>query len=202
MKVRSLFALALAALLVPALASAAPPATKAAAPASPMQNLTVGGFVGYETDDIGGLALRFDGELPYRALTPQLNLSWVGSLGYSRLTEDVGGLDFAFNIVKAIPAARVTFPVNPQISVFGDAGLGFYYASFEVPSVDINFLTGEIRTTTETESEFGLMMRIGAGAWYQLNPQTRLGAMLEFDPYFGDVDATTFIIQAGAMFKL
>jgi opacity protein-like surface antigen len=203
MKARTLLAAALAALLVPAAALAAPakarPARAAAAePASGMQGLSVGGFIGYETDDLSGLSLRLDGELPFRALSPQVNLSWVGSLGYSRLSDDLGGgFDFVANVVKVIPAARFTFAVNPQLSIFGDAGLGFYYASWEldVPS----FFGG---STTVDDSEFSLLMRIGAGAWYQMNEKTRIGAMLEFDPFFGDFDQTTFIIQAGAMFTL
>jgi opacity protein-like surface antigen len=203
MKARSLLAVALAALLAPAAAVAAPAKSKPARAAaeapsqSGMQGLTLGGFVGYETDDVSGLSLRFDGELPFRALSPQVNLSWVGSLGYSRLTEDLGGgFDFVANVIKIIPAARFSFPINPQLTLFGDAGLGLYYASWEV---DVPSFFG---TTSLDDSEFSLMMRIGGGAWYQLNEKTRLGAMLEFDPFFGDFDQTTFLIQAGAMFTL
>jgi hypothetical protein len=188
MKVRSLFALALAALLVPAAASAAP--AKTAPASSPTQGLSVGGFVGYETDDLSGVALRLDGELPYRALSPQVNLSWVGSLGLSFLSED----NVDATVFKIIPAARFTFPVNPQLSVFGDAGLGLYYASLSLDNVPAGF--------DDSDSEFSIMMRFGGGLWYQLNPQTRIGAAIEFDPYFGDFDQTTFIIQGGAMFRM
>ncbi len=98
MKLRSLLALALfapAAVLAapaakaPAAKTAAAPAKSAAAPASssPMQGLEVGGFVGYETDDVSGLSLRLDAELPFRDLSPQVKLSFVGSIGYSRLTD-------------------------------------------------------------------------------------------------------------------
>jgi len=204
MKLRSLFALALAALLVPAAASAAPakaaPAKAAAAApmssASPFDQLTVGGFVGYENDDLGGIALRLDGEVPFKALSPQINMSWVGSIGFSHLSEDVPGGSITANILKIIPAARFTFPVNPQLSVFGDAGLGLYYVSEEVefdPPFDIFDVS---------DSETSLMMRIGGGLWYLVNPTTRIGAAIEFDPYFGDFDQSTFIIQGGAMFKL
>ncbi len=208
MKLRSLFAIALAALLAPAAASAAPvkaapaKAAKAAAPtttssASPFDSLTVGGFVGYESDDLGGVALRLDGEIPFKALSPQVNLSWVGSIGFSHLTWDKGfGANVTANILKIIPAARFTFPVNPQLSIFGDAGLGLYYVSmkteFDAPFDYLNV----------SDSETSLMMRIGGGLWYAVNPTTRIGAAIEFNPYFGDFDQSTFLIQGGAMFKL
>lgn len=207
MKARSFLAAVLAALLVPAVAAAAPvkPGTKAA-PAresstsgSQLQGLSVGGFVGYETDDLSGLSLRLDGELPFKALSPQVNLSWVGSLGYSRISDDLGfGFDFTANIIKIVPAARFTFPLNPQFSLFADGGLGLYYASWSLDMPDL-FTGGK---TTVDDSEISLMMRIGGGAWYHVNEQTRIGAMLEFDPLFGDLDQNTFLIQVGAMFKL
>ena len=101
------------------------------------------------------------------------------------------------NILKIIPAARFTIPLNEQFSVFADAGLGLYYASTKIES-DIPFFGSQ----SISDSEFSIMARIGAGAWYQLNPQLKLGASLELDPYFGDFDQSTFIIQAGAMFRL
>ena len=218
MKLRSLIAVAL---LVPAAALAAPTAgskstakpasstaaSKPAAPAktaatptssgSPIQGLEVGGFLGYETDDVSGFSLRVDGEIPFQDLSPQVKLSWVGSLGYSRLTEDVPFGSFTVNLVKIVPAARFTLPLNPQFSVFGDAGLGLYYGSWKIET-NIPFFG----STSISDSEFSIMMRIGAGAWYHVNEQLKLGAMLEFDPMFGDFDQNTFLVQAGAMFRL
>jgi hypothetical protein len=200
MKSRSLLAVVLAALLVPATALAAPRPAAKAAPASSggMQGLSVGGFIGYETDDLGGLSLRADGEMPFRELSPQVNLSWVGSLGLSYLTDSQFGVDVSALVLKVIPAARFSFAVNPQITLFGDAGLGLYYSSVSIDVPDSPF-----KDAFEDElSGLSLMMRIGAGAWYHLNEKTRIGGMLEFDPYFGDFDQSTFLIQAGAMFRL
>jgi hypothetical protein len=203
MKARSLLAVVLAALLVPAAALAAPrssaPARSApAASGGGMEGLSVGGFIGYETDDLSGVSLRADAEMPFRALSPQINLSWVGSVGFSYLTWDTFGADLSAMVLKVIPAARFSFAVNPQVTLFGDAGLGLYYASVNLDVPDSPF-----KDAFEDElGGLGLMMRIGAGAFYELNPKTRLGAMLEFDPYFGDFDQSTFNIMAGAMFRL
>jgi hypothetical protein len=207
MKVRSLFALALAALLAPVAASAAPTGRPApVATTSSTSALEIGGFVGWESDDIGGIALRLDGELPFQALSPQIKMSWVGSIGFSHLSDDFNGIDVAVNILKLVPAARFTLPLNNQFSLYADGGLGLYYASWSMESPDLTVGPITIPGTKIDDSDFGLMMRIGAGAWYQVNPKTRIGASLEFDPYFGDVfgpeGQTTFLIQAGAMFRM
>ena len=226
MKVRSLLAVAL---LAPSLALAAPSSgskssaksssssqakSSAAAPASqaapPSQygGLSVGGFIGYETDDVSGLALRLDGELPFKALSPAVNMSWVGSIGYSHLTESVPFGDFTSNVLKIVPAARFTLPLNPQFDVFGDVGLGIAYVS---ANIDIHPPFGG--GASFSDSTFNIMMRFGAGAWFHVNPQLRVGAMLEFDPIFGDYgfsgangvtgsSQNTFNILAGAMYRL
>jgi hypothetical protein len=198
MKARPLLAVALAATLAPAVSSAAPRTTGSQAPS--MQNLSVGGFIGYETDDLSGLALRLDGEMPFTALSEQATLSLVGSVGYSYLTEDFEGTtyDFTAHVLKVIPAARISFAINPQFTLFGDAGLGVYYAAVNIDTPDPIF-----NDAVEDEfGGFGIMMRIGGGAWYHLSPTMRIGAGIEFDPYFGDFDQTTFIAQVGAMFRL
>lgn len=212
MKLAKLVAVAL---LAPAVAFAAPAstskpksATGSARPASSsstagtaLEGLEVGGFLGYETDDLSGLSLRLDGELPFRELTPQVKMSLVGSLGYSRLTWDEPGWKLTANVIKLVPAARFTMPLNEQFSVFGDAGLGLAYVRGK-----IEYPAGTF--ADRTDSTINLMMRLGVGAWYQANPQLKLGAMLELDPIFGDFgfsgadSQTTVLIKVGAMFKL
>lgn len=187
-------------------ASTAKPAASSTS-ATPMTGLEVGGFIGYETDDLSGLSLRLDGELPFRDLTPELKLSLVGSFGYSHLTWDpLPDVKFTADVFKLIPAARFTLPVAPQLSVFGDAGLGLAYIRAKVEFPSSPFFPGSV-----SDSSINLMMRLGVGAFYQVNPQLRLGAMLEFDPVFGDYGyagngvggtQSTFLVQVGAMFKL
>jgi opacity protein-like surface antigen len=215
MKVRSLLAVAL---LTPTLAFAAQPAAPKSAPqakssaaapaaqsapASQAGGLELGGFIGYETDDVSGIALRLDGELPFKALSPQVRMSWVGSIGYSHLTESVPYGDFTSNMIKIVPAARFTLPINPQFDVFGDVGLGLAYVSAKVET-NIPFFG----STSTSDSSLNVMMRFGAGAWFHVNPQLKVGAMLEFDPIFGDYgfsgasSQNTFNILAGAMFRM
>jgi opacity protein-like surface antigen len=221
MKVRTLLAVAL---LAPAVAFAAPASKsssssqakssaaapqQAAAPASQYGGLEIGGFLGYETDSVSGLALRLDGELPFRQLSPAIKMSWVGSIGYSHLTETIGFADVTTNMIKIVPSARFTLPLNPQFDLFGDVGLGIAYVG---ATVDIHPPFG-LPSSSFSDSTFNIMMRFGAGAWFHVNPQLKVGAMLEIDPIFGNYgfsgangvtgsSQNTFNILAGAMYRL
>jgi opacity protein-like surface antigen len=199
MNVRSLLAVALAALLVPLAASAQTRRTSSARPAA--DALSVGGWLGYEMGDADGFQLRVDGEMPFQQLTPQVKLSLVGSIGYTFAGYDVGGgfgvpgADVSVNRLKIVPAARFTLPVNPQLSLFGDAGLGLHYTS-------VSFEYDGFSGLDFDDSEVGLLLRFAAGAFFQVNPQLRVGGQIVLDPMFGDYDDTTFAIMAGAMFQL
>ena len=213
MHVRSLLAAALLAAPLAASAQARPaakaaplaqsrPAVRSSTAAAP-KSLAVGGWLGYEMGDLDGVALRLEGELPFQQLTPEIALSLVGSVGYSRLSEDLGGgFDITANLLKFVPAARFTLPVNPQLSLFGDAGLGLYYASLTADTIDFDPVTFQPRRAEVSDSAVGLMMRLGVGGFFQVNPQLRVGGALVLDPMFGDYDDTTFTIQVGASFQL
>lgn len=221
MKLTKLLAVAL---LAPAVAFAAPvkSSSSTARPVSSssgssassgggLGGLELGGFIGYETADLSGLSLRLDGELPFRQLSPQVKLSLVGSIGYSHLTWDpIPGWKLTTNAVKLVPAARFTLPLNEQFSLFGDAGLGLIYVSgkAEYSYYDPFFGT---RSGSYTGTSTNLMMRLGIGAWYQVNPQLKLGALIELDPVFGDYgysgngigsSQNLWLLQIGGMFKI
>ncbi len=209
MHVRPLLAVVLAALLAgPAAAqaqskkSAQKAAPAQAAPADPAPTsyaaprLSLGGNVGYEMDGLDGVQLRFDVVLPFQRLSPQLSLSWVGSVGWSYLTHSesffgLGTTKETANILKFVPAARFTLPVNPQLSFYGDAGFGLYWAhvSAESGGVDLG-----------SNSDVGFMFRFGLGGLYQVNPKLQLGLSFYLDPMLGGYDDTTFTIRAGALF--
>lgn len=195
MNVRSLLAVALAALLVPLAASAQTrrATTTTSRPAS--NALSLGGWLGYEMGDVDGFQLRVDGEMPFQQLTPQVKLSLVGSIGYTFAGDDAPGVDISVNRLKIVPAARFTLPVNPQLSFFGDAGIGLVYTTF-----DVNY--DAFAGFDYDDSEIALMLRLAAGGFFQVNPQTRVGAQIVLDPMFGDYDDTTFALMVGAMFTL
>src|SRR6266568_318305 len=208
MKIRNFFAIAL---LAPAVALAAPASKSKSQPkpapvesqrSGDLQGLEVGGFVGYETSDFSGLALRLDAAMPFRELSPQVKLSFVGSVGYSHLTYDYWFAKFTSTVFKIVPAARFTIPVAPQLDVFGDVGIGLAHirASWDLP---YGFGSASSNSTN-------LMMRLGVGAWYQANPKIKVGAMIDLDPIFGNYGTDTgglgsqtfWNLLVGAMFQI
>lgn len=201
MPTRTLFAVALAALV--AAPSAAGAQTKrstrtAARPAAeatstPGDALSVGGFVGYEWGDhISGFQLRADGELPFQQLSPQVKMSFVGSVGFTHSTYGYFGNDLTVNRLKLVPTARFTLPVNPQVAVYGDAGIGLHYTS---ETLDTPF-------GSASDSGVGLLLRFGAGGFFQVNPRVRLLAELVLDPTFGTYHETSVALLVGLMYQL
>jgi hypothetical protein len=161
------------------------------------QVMRVGGLAGFElTDGETGLGLRVDGELPIQVLGPRIDLSAVGSLGYTRFSDSAstgtGDYSQSTNILKLVPAARFSMPLAPRLGVHGDAGLGLYWA----------------RTSVETPlggasaDGVGVTMRFAAGSGYDVTEELRLGAELAWNPYLGDLSSNTFSVLASLMYRL
>lgn len=214
MHVRSLLAVTVAALLAgpaaahaqakkPAKAAAAPPKSGAASPAA--QGPSVDGWIGYESDEVGGFQLRGDYVWPYRVLAPDVDLSFVGAVGLSRLSDSVSTpavpplipattIDTTVWMFKVIPTARFTysFPQDRRFSVFGDAGLGLTYSSVSVDG----------GAGSSSDSSLGVTLRLGAGGFFRVDPKWQLGATVAFDPTSGDYGFDTWSILAGAKYVL
>lgn len=189
----SLALLAAAALALPGAASAQARSTAT--------GTALGLLVGFE-DGNGdtGLALRLDGEFPLQALSPQVRLSAVGSVGYSRWTYDPGFFsdrDNTLGIFKLTPAVRFSFGQSHQFRPYADAGLGLHYARFTV-----RFPNGFGGFESRSESDIGLHMRFAGGLLFQLSPGFSLGAEIDLIPYFGDVDDNTFGLLFHASFRM
>ncbi len=216
MHVRSLFAVALAALLVgPATAhaqakkstakAAAPAKTAAAAPAqtttTSSPSYQIGGWIGYESDNLGGVQVRGDFVWPFEKLAPGFDLSFVGSVGLSYLSESTSGFGVTVDTsawqFKLVPTARFTYTFNPQWSVFGDAGVGINYTSVTVKE---DF--GAFGSQSASDSSTGFMLRLGAGGFFNLNPQWALGATIVFDPSTGSNTLDTWSFLGGVKYRL
>jgi hypothetical protein len=157
--------------------------------------LRLGGLLGLEFG-VGdtGLGLRLDGEMPIADVAPPVRLSGVLSLGYSRFTDDSLDFEATTNLVKLVPAARFTLPLDNQFALYGDVGLGFFYHSTTTENV-----FGE-----DDDSGVGLAMRFAAGSYYELNERLRVGVELGVNPYFGEeqLDDTSISALVGASFRL
>jgi hypothetical protein len=192
---RSIFAAALAALVsLPNAALAQRASTRSST--SGASALSIGGGVGFEFGDLDGFGLRADAVLPLQQLTPQVSLGLVGTFGFTHFGEDFGPFDLDWNVFKVVPAARFGFNVTPQLSVYGDAGLGLYFANASIDSDDPFF------DTSESDSEVGVVMRFAAGGLFAVTPKLQVGAELGLNPYFGDVDDNTVSLFGVLLYKL
>jgi hypothetical protein len=182
-------------------AKAAPAAAPTAAPAAggglDLSKASVSAYLGGEFGDLDGFYLRADGSLPIMPLTPKVDLLGVVSLGFTHLGADIPYGDISWNMLRVTAAARAQMAVAPQIEVFADAGLGFYFGGWSSEADLPLYGTVEADDTTG-----GVTMRFAAGGLYQLNEQMKLAAELGLNPYFGDADTTNFFIGVGVEYKL
>lgn len=144
-------------------------------------NFWGGAGLGFETGNgFSGVQLRLDGEVPVQRLTPQIDLSGVGTFTYVSLNHGVA-------LWKLTVAPRATVRVTPVVDVYGDVGLGFYHAWW-----------------TGSHSKTGLTLKPGVGATYAINPRLKLWGDASFHGYFngmgGDSSFWTFGLLAGVKY--
>jgi hypothetical protein len=215
---RFVLAVATSLTLLSALPAAAAPAKAAAkkttqpaeepAPASnggggfDLSTASVGGYLGGEFGDADGWYLRFDGSMPIMPLTPDINLRGVGVVGFTRFAEDIPYGEASTNVFKVLGAGRAQMTVAPQFEAYADLGIGFYFYSSKYDASYTDPVSGLTVSMSGDDSGGGLTMRVAAGGLYEINPKTKIGAELGFNPYFGDVDTTEFFIGVGFEYKL
>jgi opacity protein-like surface antigen len=200
----------LAALAVLAATVAAPPALAQAR--TPMNAAILLGFE--DGDGPAGLALRGDIELAMKPLSPGVGLSLVGSLGYSRFSQDGGAYDAFYgydsrwesslNLIKLVPAARLSFGRSQAVRPYVDAGIGLYYASWShSESVYLGYPYNQYVQQEFSDSETSILLRLGAGMTLQVSPGFSLSGEVGITPYLGDYpDDTMLSLMVGAQFRM
>ncbi len=197
--------IAVALLATPALAAAQ------AARSSGPSGMRLGAFIGME-DGAGpaGMALRVDGELQQKPLSPMVGLSLVLSAGYTRFHDeystywgypyyDYWSVEATNNVFKFAPAARFTFGRSPKIRPYADAGIGIYHSSIEI----VETAPAAIGLTNKaTASATGLMFRFAGGIEFFLSDGMSIGGEVGITPYTGDFDESTTTLMFLAMFRM
>jgi opacity protein-like surface antigen len=156
-----------------------------------------------------GLGLRADGEMPLQPLGPGVSLSLVGSIGYSHRSDEAGWLDYRWesnlDVLRFIPSARFTFGQSSRIRPYADAGIGLYYASWEITEEDYwaGYPYYGWVGTKYSDDEVSVVLRFAGGVAFQLNDSLSIGAELALMPHLGDiVDDTTTSLMFGVGFRL
>jgi hypothetical protein len=132
---------------------------------------------GAEWGDASGYQFRLDGEVPIFRSSPKLQISGVVSVSYSGLEDEI-------SVFEIVPAARLIYTGSQQFGGYFDLGLGF--ARADAPGVD---------------AVSGATMRLGVGAFYQMNKQVQFPLELMFHPHWGDYDQTTTTLMLGVKFR-
>jgi hypothetical protein len=206
-RIQSLITLTVLLSALPAMAADPKPA-KPQPPASSgatfdTKDLSISGSLGGEFGDLDLFSLRADASLPIVAVTPEIRLHGVLSLGLGFGGQDVPYGSASWTIVTLVPAARFQLRAAPKVEVYGDAGLGLYmgFSSADITIPGIPPLIPD-QHLSSSDTSVGVMMRFAVGALYELNPKVKLSGELGLTPYFGDASTTNFVLLVGAQFKL
>jgi opacity protein-like surface antigen len=221
--------LALALALGPAAASAqgarrASPAPAARTPAAPAQHgpaaaqawsgdgsligqLEYEGSLGlavpFESGVDAGFKLSAGGFYGLQTLKPGLVLQIGGSIGWT-YNGYASPLDGSLNTIDLIPTARLRYAVDRKLFVYGDGGLGlgFVHASVTVPGLPPipPFFPGS-PPTTATSTDVALLIKLGGGIGYEIQPRLALVFEPAFNIYLKSGSITQFTMMAGAIYR-
>ncbi len=124
-----------------------------------------------------GYRVALAGEFPVGRIGPPLLLEAVVDASYAHLS---GGL----TELSLVPAARVNWAIRPAYGAYGDVGVGIY------------------RARADGATHMGGVMRLAAGAYYELSPRIRVFAEGGARPHFGALrrredGVTTYTVMTG-----
>jgi opacity protein-like surface antigen len=130
---------------------------------------------------------RLTGEFMYgfMDLSPQARLSLGGRGAFSY---HGGDFNSSLWIVEAVPDAKLTFALAPNLAVYGDFGLGLAILR---ASVDVPGVPGlGIPASTVSDSSLQVTFQFGGGVSYAVSPNMNLLGELRFDFYTRSGDST------------
>jgi hypothetical protein len=177
----------------------APAAATDPAPAPRMRETrypyNVGVLIGPSFEGATTFKLRLEGAMTLQPLSRDVGLDIVLPLGFAFWGQDFAGYSISYFRFEFVPSARFTFPVLRELTLYGDAGLGFAYYSasvtnntFPIPGASVSGASG--------------VFRLAGGGFYNLNEHWRL----VFEPvglnfYFGSGSGTAYSILFGANYR-
>jgi opacity protein-like surface antigen len=144
----------------------------------------IGILGGVEFEDDNGYGLRGDLELLPLMQIGNGNLKLLGSLGWTRYSQDAVFGDITTNVYRFIPGVRLTFPMADTVGIYGDGGVGVYHARFDQDDV----VVPGVGTIGGDDDETSLLLRFAGGAYYDVSPNLRVLAEVGYLPHFGDLD--------------
>jgi hypothetical protein len=170
--------------------------------------------VGLGDEDYNAVKVRMDAQHDLQRLSPVASLAFVASLGISHVSgtasvpvvvDPILGvfqnatIEWDANVFELIPAARVTYAASPQLSFFGDGGLGLVYtaANVRVPP------SAAGRGTDLVEDGVGGVLRLAGGLVFSPSPALRIAVeAVGLNIRFGNGPGTAFNLVASISHRL
>jgi opacity protein-like surface antigen len=156
----------------------------------------VGILGGVEFEDDTGYGLRGDLELMPVMQIGNGNLKLLGSLAWTRFSEDEAGFDVTTNVFRFIPGIRLTFPMANTFGIYGDGGVGIYHARISQDEV----VVPGFGTVGGDDDETSVLLRVAGGAYYDVSASMRVLGEVGYQPHFGDFDIDPVTLFGGVSF--
>lgn len=138
---------------------------------------------GFEFESDTGFGLRGDMEIMPLTTFGGGTLKLLGSVGWTYYSPSHSSV----NVLRFIPGVRYLHPLQDKLGVYGDGGLGLYYAHQSIDS----FYGGG------SDNEVSLLIRLAGGLYYEVSPSMRVVGEIGVMPHFGDLDITPFTLLGG-----
>lgn len=196
----------------PATARPAPvPAPEPAAP--PIEEKgpwRLGGSIGYENDsdaEVKGPRLQLEAERDLVKLGARGQLSFVAAAAWFHGTRSdsatVLGIttsaDVTQNLLEIVPSFRASYALVPRLRFFAELGVGAAWAFLKTETT----ISPPPVTVITKDDAFAGVLRLSAGATFQLNERVRVGVVLPtFSWRYGDSTSQTFSLSAMAAYAL
>ena len=179
--------------------SSAPAAATDPAPAPKARHpFNVGFLLGPSFEDVTTFKFRIEGAMTLQPISREVGLDLVLPLGFAFWGQDYSYFGASYSVsyfrFELVPSARFTFPVTREVTLYGDAGLGFAYYSTSVSST--------VPIPSAPSSGASGVFRLAGGGFYSLSDQWRL----VFEPvglnfYFGSGSGFAYSLLFGGNYR-
>jgi opacity protein-like surface antigen len=138
-----------------------------------------------------------------QALKPGLVLQVGGTVGWT-YNGYPSPIDGSLNTIDLLPTARLRLAVQPRLFVYGDGGLGLAIVHARITRPGIPplppFYPGT-PSTTESDTTAALLIKLGGGIGYDIQPNLSLTFEPAFNIYVKSGSITQFTMLVGALYR-
>jgi Outer membrane protein beta-barrel domain len=137
-----------------------------------------------------------------QTLKPGLVLQVGGTVGWT-YNGYPSPIDGSLNTFEVLPTARLRLAVQPRLFVYGDGGLGlaFVHSRSTMPGFPAIPPFPAIPSTTVSNTDAALLLKLGGGIGYDIQPNLSLTFEPAFNIYMKSGSMTQFTMLVGALYR-